>query len=64
MDGIAGRDDRTEFELDERGTTRVLTDDGWEAADYMDPGDDWSLMPDGSWLSPDGMTRSWPVGSG
>ncbi|NJD28598.1 MAG: hypothetical protein FIA92_09910 [Chloroflexi bacterium] len=45
----------------ERGVTRVLTDEGWEDAFYVDPADDWILLDDGSWSSPDGRTRSWPA---
>ena len=45
----------------EPGTTRVLTDSGWEHADYVDPAADWHLLGDGSWESPDGQTRSWPL---
>ena len=43
------------------GVTRVLTDQGWEDADYLDPEDDWLLLDDGSWSSPDGRCRSWPA---
>jgi hypothetical protein len=43
----------------------VLTEDGWEAVDYIAPEDDWHLAPDGSMTSPDGRTRSWLLtGSG
>ena len=45
----------------EPGVTRVLTEEGWEEALYVDPSDDWSLLADGSWSSPDGRTRSWPL---
>jgi hypothetical protein len=43
------------------GVTRVLTDEGWEETTYLEPGDDWGLLEDGSWASPDGRTRSWQV---
>ena len=43
------------------GSTAVLTDEGWQATDYESPGDDWRLLGDGSWESPDGLTRSFPV---
>lgn len=43
------------------GTTVVLTAEGWEEADYEDPGDDWRLLADGSYLSPDRTIRSWPL---
>jgi hypothetical protein len=43
------------------GTTVVLTAVGWEEADYTVAGDDWRLLADGSYLSPDGMIRSWPL---
>lgn len=45
---------------EEHGETRVLTDRGWEEAAYIDPGDHWLLLEDGSWASPDGRIRSWP----
>jgi hypothetical protein len=45
----------------EPGSTYVLTGDGWEVSDYVDPADDWSLQSDGSYLSPDGAVRTWPL---
>jgi hypothetical protein len=45
----------------EPGVTRVLTEEGWEESIYIDPGDEWRLLDDGSWASPDGLTRSWPL---
>jgi len=45
----------------EPGVTRVLTDEGWEESIYIDPEDDWRLLEDGSWASPDRRTRSWPL---
>ena len=45
----------------ESGTTRVLTESGWEEVDYVDPVGAWHLLGDGSWESPDGRTRSWPL---
>jgi hypothetical protein len=56
----ARREDLESSDL-EPGVTRVLTDEGWEEATYVDPGNDWRLLDDGSWASPDGRTRSWPV---
>jgi hypothetical protein len=44
----------------EEGVTRVLTEEGWEDAAFVDPEDDWLLLDDGSWSSPDGRTRTWP----
>jgi hypothetical protein len=45
------------------GTTAVLTEEGWEASEYVAPGDDWQPQDDGSWLSPDHQTRTWlPAG--
>ena len=46
----------------EPGVTRVLTDEGWDDALYIEPGDDWILLEDGSWSSPDGRIRSRPFG--
>lgn len=43
------------------GATVALTTEGWEDADYVEPGDDWHLLADGSYLSPDGTLRSWPL---
>lgn len=54
-------DERNQDELEEPGTTVVLTAGGWEAAAYVDPGDDWQPLDDGSYVSPDGHTRSWPL---
>jgi hypothetical protein len=56
-------DERDQDELDEQvpGTTVVLTSSGWESAAYVDPGDDWRPLEDGSWVSTDGLIRSWPV---
>lgn len=54
-------DERNQDEADEPGTTVVLTTSGWEAATYVDPGDDWHPLEDGSYVSPDGHTRSWPT---
>lgn len=45
----------------EPGITRVLTEEGWEESIYIDPSDDWRLLEDGSWASPDGGIRSWPM---
>jgi hypothetical protein len=45
----------------EPGVTRVLTEEGWEESIYIDPGEDWRLLDDGSWSSPDGHARSWPL---
>jgi len=54
--------DDTAFELDdlEPGATFVLGSEGWEPVDYVAPGDDWAVQSDGSFLSPDERTRSWP----
>ena len=51
------------LEEDLAGTTSVLTGEGWETALYVAPGDDWIPQSDGSYASPDGMTRSWPPGT-
>jgi hypothetical protein len=60
MDGL--QDERPEYEFDEDpGTTLVLTESGWEHAAYIGPGDDWDRMPDGSYLAPDGLTRTFPL---
>lgn len=45
----------------EPGTTATLTTEGWQATDFEDPGDDWRLLPDGTWESPDGLTRTFPL---
>ena len=42
-------------------STVVLTSEGWEDTDYVEPGHDWRLLADGSYLSPDGTLRSWPL---
>lgn len=63
MDGRVGQDEPIEYDIDDQdaGTTLILTETGWETTEYyMDPGDDWGLMPDGSYLSPDGLIRTFP----
>jgi len=49
-----------ETDVGAAGSTFALGMDGWEASDYTDPDDDWDLLPDGSYQSPDGLTRTWP----
>jgi len=47
----------------EPGVTRVLAEEGWEESIYIDPEDDWRLLEDGSWASPEvarGRGR-WPA---
>lgn len=48
-------------EAGEPGTTTFLTEEGWQAGPYEEPGDGWRLLPDGSWEAPDGLTRSFPL---
>ena len=43
------------------GSTFILGAEGWEASDFIDPEDDWQLLADGSYLSPDGAIRTWPL---
>jgi hypothetical protein len=50
-----------DIETQDAGSTFVLGSEGWEAADYLDPEDDWHLQPDGSYVSPDGTLRTWPA---
>jgi len=50
-----------ELDTGDAGSTFALGGEGWEASDYQDPEEDWSLLPDGSYLSPDGTTRTWPA---
>ncbi len=47
----------------EPGDSFTLTREGWQRVDYMEPGDDWRLTPDGSFESPDGLTRTGPLDS-
>ncbi len=47
-----------EGELETPGTTMVLTEEGWEASEFINPESDWSLLDDGSYLSPDGRSRT------
>ena len=63
MDELMELDERAVEELDmqEAGSTFALGGEGWEASDYIDPADDWSLLADGSYLSPDGTMRTWPA---
>ena len=63
MDEISTIDERApDGPETEPGSTFILGDEGWEAGDYLDPEDDWSLQPDGSYLSPDGAIRTWLAG--
>ena len=41
-------------------SSRLTEDGGWESVDFVEPDADWQEQPDGSFLSPDGATRSWP----
>ena len=41
-------------------STFVLGPVGWEPVDYVVPAGDWVIQSDGSFLSPDERTRSWP----
>lgn len=63
MDAVLGpqayRED--DLEVQEAGSTFALGGEGWEATDYVDPEDDWTVMQDGSYLSPDGTCRTWPL---
>ena len=62
MTGLIDRDGgEGGVDLEVPGTTFVLTELGWEAAEYTDPEEDWSTLEDGSYLSPDGTTRTWPL---
>ena len=63
MDELMTVDERALDEMDpqEAGSTFALGGEGWEVADYLDPADDWSLLDDGSYLSPDGTIRTWPT---
>jgi hypothetical protein len=57
MADVGQAEDRAENERP--GTTMVLTAEGWEAAEFIDPETDWQLQDDGSFLSPDGTMRTW-----
>jgi len=62
MDERIAIDDGVEdMDAGEAGSTVTFGAEGWETVDYVDPGDDWSLQPDGSFVSPDGTTRTWPL---
>lgn len=37
-----------------------LTPEGWEPVDYVEPGEGWRPLQDGSFESPDGKMRTWP----
>ncbi len=50
-----------EAEVPGAGSTFALGAEGWEATGYVDPEDDWTILSDGSFLSPDGRCRTWPV---
>ena len=48
-------------EMPEPGESFGLTAEGWQRVDYTEPGDDWRLTDDGSYESPDGLVRTWPL---
>ncbi len=58
------RDDRAEdeSEAEAAGVTFVLTEQGWEASEFVDPGSDWCVQDDGSCLAADGRVRTWLPG--
>jgi hypothetical protein len=45
----------------EPGDTFTLTAEGWQRVEYAEPERGWHLRSDGSWESPDGQTRTWPL---
>ena len=63
MDELIIPDERAEdeAEIEAPGRTMVLTEQGWEASEYIDPGSDWRVLEDGSYGSPDGTIRTWPL---
>jgi hypothetical protein len=63
MDEPINRDERAEDEAESEslGRTMVLTEQGWEASEYVDPESDWIESEDGSYRSPDGTIRTWPL---
>ena len=62
MSDLRAGDDRSQDDLSVQapGTSVILIGEGWEGADYVEPGDDWHVLVDGSYVSPDGTVRSWP----
>ena len=56
---VVAEDPEVEIDSPDAGWTSVFGPEGWESADYVDPEDDWDLQGDGSYLSPDGLTRTW-----
>mgnify|MGYP001584499067 CR=1 FL=1 len=59
MDELTGEVFEDELDLGAPGVTCVLGEQGWEIADYVEPGSDWERQDDGSYLSPDGTARTW-----
>jgi len=41
------------------GATFILTTEGWQLIDFVEPDQSWLALPDGSFESPDGSLRSW-----
>ena len=41
------------------GATFILTAEGWQPVDFVEPDQGWLALPDGSFESPDGSLRSW-----
>jgi len=45
----------------EAGSSVTLTVEGWQRVEYAEPDETWTVRADGSYESPDGQTRSWPL---
>lgn len=41
------------------GATFILTTEGWQPIDFVEPDQNWLALPDGSFESPDGQFRTW-----
>ncbi len=41
------------------GATFILTAEGWQPVDFVEPDQSWQALPDGSFESPDGQFRTW-----
>lgn len=41
------------------GATFILTPEGWQPVEFVEPNHSWLALPDGSFESPDGQFRTW-----
>jgi hypothetical protein len=48
-------------DMPDPGETFTLTPEGWQRVDFVEPEEGWRIRGDGSYESPDGSIRTWPL---